>query len=69
MTNLLQIIITLGRFAGVDEFSPSQKNQLIEERDDVAARLMDCENYGPIIVPGKGYQAAHNAQSIESIQT
>ena len=69
MTNLLEIIIALGSIARIDEFTPSEEDELIEEGNNIATGLMNSENDRSVVIPGKRHEATDDTQGIESVQT
>ena len=60
--------MTLGQFAGIDNFALSKKNQLIEHGDNVAARLVDGEDNSAVVVTSEGDKALHNIVGVVGVQ-
>ena len=53
MTNGSKIFLTLLEVAGINEPPRSQKHKLIKECNDIAAGLVNRENYSTIVVTGQ----------------
>jgi len=53
LSDRVEIRLTFGKLAGIYEATLSEKYELIEERDYVTTRLMDCEDDSAIIVARK----------------
>ena len=49
MTDALKVVLTLVEVAGIDRLATRKQDKLVEERDYIAARLMNGENNGPIV--------------------
>lgn len=45
--------LTLRELSGIDGFAHTQDDELIEESNDVASRLMNREHDGAIIISGQ----------------
>jgi hypothetical protein len=43
-------MLTFGKFSSIYEAALREKHELIEQRDYVATRLVDCEDDGAIVV-------------------
>lgn len=69
VTDRLEIPLTLGELARIHGFSRSQDKQMVKQGDNVAPRLMDCEDDGPVVVARKGYKAVNDVMRVEGIQT
>ncbi len=61
MAHFRQVVCDLVGFARVDEFALREDNELIEERDDVAARLVDGEHDCTVIVTSERDEADDDA--------
>lgn len=64
-----KVFLAFGQCAGVDEFTSGQQNKLIEESNDVAARLVDGEDDCPVVVSCKRAETLYNVERIVRIQT
>ena len=67
MVDIRKVICNLVRLSGVDELAAGEHNELIEKGDDIAARLVNCEDNGPIVIASEGNQTIDDAEGIEGI--
>jgi hypothetical protein len=68
MTNGFEVWLALGEFARVDNTTLGEHKELIEKRNNVAARLVNCENHGPFIFSGKGDKGLDDVESVVCIK-
>ena len=69
VVDTLEIVITFRSVTRVDQFAVGQEDQLVEEGDDVAARLMDGEDDCAVVVSCKRDQTVHHAQGVVRVQS
>ena len=69
MADLVKVFLTLREGTGVDHFAFCEENELIEERGNVRARLMDSEDDGAIKVPCQGDKTLNHIIRIIRIQS
>jgi hypothetical protein len=61
--------MTASDWAGIDEFSLCQKDELIEECHNVTAGLMDGEYNRSLVILSKVDKTVDNVESIVGIET
>jgi hypothetical protein len=69
MADVVKVSMTPRELSRIDELALRQKNKLIEQRNDIAARLVNGEDYGALVIARKGYQTVHDVVGVECIQT
>lgn len=69
MTDTVEVSLTLGHLARVDHFSLCEKYELIEQSDDIAARLMDSEDDGTVVVSRERNEALHDVIGVIGVET
>jgi hypothetical protein len=52
MTDVVEVVLTFGKGAGVDQFTFCEEDQLVEEGGYVGAGLVDCEDHCAVKVSG-----------------
>ena len=50
LSDRVEIWLTFGKFSSIYEAALREEHELIKERNDVATRLVDCEDDGAIII-------------------
>lgn len=68
MSDVGKIILAFRIFTGIHQFTSSKDEKLVEERNNIAPRLMDGENHGAVIIPGQRYQALNDIVGVICIQ-
>ena len=69
MTDALKVVLTLVEVAGIDRLATRKQDKLVEERDYIAARLMNGENNGPVVCFGELYERLDDIVGVKGIQT
>ena len=67
MSNTSEILITFLRLARVDQFAVGKQDEFIEQGHDVAARLVDGEYDGTVVIPCERDETVYHAECIISI--
>jgi len=61
--------VAFREFARVHSISMCEQHEVIEHRDDVAARLVDGKHHGAVVITGKGSEGFHDVVCIIRVQT
>lgn len=69
LTNAVEVALTFGHLARIDHLSLGEKDKLVEEGDDIAARLVDGEDDGTIVVSREGNETLHNIIRVVRVET
>lgn len=69
MTNTVEVTLTLGHLARINHFALCEKYELIEQSDDIAARLMNSEDDGTVVVPRERNEALHDVIRVIGVQS
>jgi len=54
LSDRVEIWVTFGEFSGIYETALREEYELIEQRDYVATRLVDCKDDGAIVIACEG---------------
>ena len=69
MSDLREVIGDFVRFAGVNELAACENNELVEEGDDVATRLVNGEDNGTVVIARERNETVDDAQSVVRVET
>jgi hypothetical protein len=64
-----KVILAFRELPTVHHFAHSEDDELIEQRDDIASRLMDGKDDSAFIVPSQGDKTLDNIVCIVSVET
>lgn len=69
MSNVREILMALANLAGIDHFTPCQKDKLIKHGNNVASRLMDRKNDSAIVIFREGNERLDDVERVVRVQT
>jgi hypothetical protein len=69
LSNAREIILTLREVARIHQLSHREDDELVEQRDYVAPRLVDCEDDCAVVVSSKRHKALDDVVGVVCIET
>ena len=69
MSDFRKVIGDFVRFAGVNELAARENDELIEEGDDVATRLVNGEDNSTVVIARERNETVDDAQSVVRVET
>jgi hypothetical protein len=64
----VKIVLAVGILARVNDAALGEQDETVKEGDDVASRLMDRKDDGPVVLAGEGDERLDDVECVEGVE-